>query len=181
MILILFRKSNFTGHDNCISTIGKCEPQGEKWKIEKNKQQSYGVFSRIPSEVVEIRRKIEFNAIGRKGGRTWGDFVRTAEDTIELNTIEILKRSDRTFIGKFLQILYRKNLSEIKKRTLAKKTGENKVISPLKMKIITAMMIKRVNKVSDLSEKAERANQHYINVTTSKSLYYLKQTMNKSE
>lgn len=105
----------------------------------------------------------------------------TAEDTIELNTIEILKRSDRTFIGKILQILYRKNLSEIKKRTLAKKTGENKVISPLKMKIITAMMIKRVNKVSDLSEKAERANQHYINVTTSKSLYYLKQTMNKSE
>lgn len=103
----------------------------------------------------------------------------TAEDTIELDAMEILKRSDRTFIGKILQILYRENMPAIQKRTLNRNTGENKVITPLKMKIITAMMIKRVNKVSDFTEKAERASQIYINTITSKSLYYLKQTFRK--
>lgn len=105
----------------------------------------------------------------------------TAEETRDLNSIEIMKRGDRTFIGRILQILYRENPSAIQTRTLFKNSAKNQVISPLKMKIITAMMIKRVDNVCDLTEKAERVDQIYINNVTSKSLYYLKQTLNKSK
>lgn len=103
----------------------------------------------------------------------------TAEDIKELNTIEILKSGDRTFVRKMLEILYRENLTAIHTRTLIKNCGKNKAISPQKKTIITAMMIKRAENVSDPTEKAERGDQDYINTCISKSLYYLKKTVPK--
>lgn len=103
----------------------------------------------------------------------------TAEDMKRINSIEILKSGDRSFIGEVLKILHCDNISAIHSRTLVTTSENLKVITPKKMEIITMMMNKRADKVSETIEKVERMSQTYINKTISKSFYYLKQTVKK--
>lgn len=103
----------------------------------------------------------------------------SAKDMSKLNSIGILKSSDRSFVRELLVILYRNNPSAIQNRMLTKCTGNQKPITPEKKDVIFAMMAKRVGNVSDDIEKAERLSEAYINLAISKSLYYLKQTMRK--
>lgn len=103
----------------------------------------------------------------------------SAKDMRKLNSIEILKSSDRSFVRELLVILYRNNPSAIQNRMLTKCTGDHKPITPAKKDVIFAMMAKRVANISDDVEKAERMSEAYINLVISKSLYYLKQTMRK--
>lgn len=53
----------------------------------------------------------------------------TAEDMTKLNSIELLKKGDRSFVGEVLKILYRDNISALNNRTLHKTTTGKKTMT----------------------------------------------------
>lgn len=95
-------------------------------------------------------------------------------EMLELDSMSILKKSDREFVGKALTMLYKNRPEELFVRTIknekTKKLSSGKKMTPEKKHLIHALMNQRLDKVQDETEKAARSLKLYIDDAISRAL-----------
>lgn len=105
------------------------------------------------------------------------------DEITELNSMSILKKCDREFVGKVLQMLYKENPEHLCNLTVSKTRTKNmkltKVMSTQKIGLITALMHQRAIHMSDEIEKVSRTEKEYINQTISRALFHERNSMLK--
>lgn len=152
----------------------------------KNKLQGCGnALAMHTQEMLEHQTKLELVRIKREAlhiehvdiDGNDGTVVQFAShDIAVLNAYSLMKKFDRQFVGKALQIMYKEDPSALSLRSLRikRRDPQNKLMTPEKVQKVVSLMIDRAGKVLDPSEKIDRSNIKYIKSIISKELYEIK-------
>lgn len=107
----------------------------------------------------------------------------SSDEIAELNSMSILKKCDREFVGKILQMLYKENSEHLCSLTVSKTRTKNmkltKVMSTQNVELITALMHQRAIHIPDEIEKVSRTEKEYITQTISRALFHERNSMLK--